>query len=133
MLVAGLLWFRTPFRGSLAPFLLAGLVYTVATVGLGLLISPVTRSQVVAMLLAVVATLMPSFLFSGFLFPVYSMPPRYQWLSQASPARHFTEVARGLALKGLELGQIWPHLVALLVFTGTVLALAVSRFHQRMG
>jgi ABC-2 type transport system permease protein len=133
VLAAGLLWFRVPFRGSLALFLLSGAVYVIGTVGLGLLISTVTRGQVVAMLLALVATLMPSFLFSGFLFPVYSMPVRYQWISQAFPARHFTEIARGLALKGASLTLLWPHLAALLLFAGIVLVLAVSRFHRRMG
>jgi ABC-2 type transport system permease protein len=132
VLAAGLLWLRVPFRGSLLLLLLASIVYVFCTVGLGLLISTVTRSQVVAMLLALVATLMPSFLFSGFLFPVYSMPERYQWVSLAFPARHFTEIARGLALRASGPEQLWPHLVALLAFAAAVLLLATSRFHRRM-
>lgn len=129
----GLFWFRVPFRGSLPLFLLAALVYVFCTVGLGLLISTVTRSQVVAMLLALVATIMPTFLFSGFLFPVYSMPPRYQWLSLTFPARHFTEIARGLALKAAGPEQLWSHGLALVVFAVVVLGLAAGRFHRRMG
>ena len=133
VLVAGLLWFRVPFRGSLPLFLLASIVYAFCTVGLGLLISTVTRSQVVAMLLALVATLMPSFLFSGFLFPVYTMPELLRWVSLGFPARHFTEIARGLALKGSGPGQLWPQILALLAYTAAVLTLAVRRFHRRMG
>ena len=83
--------------------------------------------------LALVVTLMPSFLFSGFLFPIYSMPPRYQWASLAFPARHFTEISRGLALKGSGLEQLWPHLLALVIFAAVVMLLAVGRFHRRIG
>jgi ABC-2 type transport system permease protein len=133
VLTIGLLWFRVPFRGSLPLFLLASVVYVFCTVGLGLLISTVTRSQVVAMVLALVVTIMPTFLFSGFLFPVYSMPARYQWLSQGFPARHFTEIARGLALKASGPVELWPHLLALVLFAAAVLALASGRFHRRMG
>ena len=133
VLAAGLLWFQVPFRGSLVLFLLASVVYVFCAVGLGLLISTVTRSQVVAILLALVVTLMPSFLFSGFLFPIYSMPPRYQWASLAFPARHFTEISRGLALKGSGLEQLWPHLLALVIFAAVVMLLTVGRFHRRIG
>ena len=129
----GLLWFHIPFRGSLPLLLLASVVYVFCTVGLGLLISTLTRSQVVAMLAAMVVTLMPAFLFSGFLFPLYSMPVRYQWLSLVFPARHFTEIARGLALKGAGLDQLWPHVGALALFAGGVLLVTTLRFHRRMG
>jgi ABC-2 type transport system permease protein len=129
----GLLWFRIPFRGSLPLLLLASVVYVFCTVGLGLLISTLTRSQVVAMLAAIVVTLMPAFLFSGFLFPLYSMPERYRWLSLVFPARHFTEIARGLALKGSGLEQLWPHVGALALFAGGVLVVTTLRFHRRMG
>jgi ABC-2 type transport system permease protein len=133
VLAIGLVWFRVPMRGSPALLLGAGVVYVFCAVGIGLLISTVTRSQVVAMLLALVATLMPSFLFSGFLFPVYSMPVRYQLLSLAFPARHFTEIARGVALKGVGADQLWPQLAALVALTAVVLATTTLRFHRRMG
>lgn len=133
VLAAGLFWFQVPFRGSLVLFMVASIVYVFCAVGLGLLISTLTRSQVVAILLALVVTLMPSFLFSGFLFPIYSMPPRYQWASLAFPARHFTEISRGLALKGSGLEQLWPHLLALVIFATVVMLLTVGRFHRRIG
>ena len=133
VLAVGLLWFGVPMRGSLALLVGLGGLYVFTTVGLGLLISTVTRSQVVAMLLALVATLMPSFLFSGFLFPVYSMAARYQLLSLAFPARYFSEIARGIALKGDGLAQLWPQTAALVAITALVLGLTVRRFHRRMG
>ncbi|MBI3968611.1 MAG: ABC transporter permease [Chloroflexi bacterium] len=133
VLALGLFWFQVPFRGSLLLFLVAAVVYVFCAVGVGLLVSAVTRSQVVAMLLVIVVTLMPSFLFSGFLFPIYSMPVRYQWLSLLFPARHFTETARALALKAATLEQLWPHLLALLAFAIVVVMVTTSRFHRRMG
>ncbi|MHB8990507.1 MAG: ABC transporter permease [Chloroflexota bacterium] len=133
VLAVALLWFQIPFRGSLLLFLLASIVYVFCTVGIGLLISTITRSQVVAMLLALVVTIMPSFLFSGFLFPIYTMPERYQVASLGFPARYFTEFARGLALKGSGIDQLWPPLAALTAYTVSVLLLATGRFHRRMG
>ncbi|MDE3076654.1 MAG: ABC transporter permease, partial [Chloroflexota bacterium] len=133
VLAVGLLWFRVPMKGSLPFLLLASVLYVFCTVGIGLLISTVTRSQVVAMLLALVATLMPSFLFSGFIFPVYSMPPSFQTTSLGFPARYFTEIARGIALKAAGPGDLWPQMAALALYTTAVLGLAASRFHRRMG
>ena len=133
ILAAGLFWFQIPFRGSMLLFLFAALIYAFCAVGLGLFISTVTRSQVVAILLALVVTIMPSMLFSGFLYPLFSMPPRYQWLSLAFPARYFTEISRGLALKGSGLPEIWPNLVVLAAYTAVLLTLAMRRFHRRMG
>jgi ABC-2 type transport system permease protein len=133
VLVAGLSWFRVPMRGSVSLMLGAGVVYVSCTVGIGLLVSTVTRSQVVALLLAFVATLMPSLLFSGFLFPVYSMTARYQLLSLAFPARYFTEIARGVALRGVGLEQLWPQVAALTAITALLLTATTLRFHRRMG
>ncbi len=133
ILAVGLLWFRVPFHGSLALFLAIGVVYVFSAVGLGLLISTVTRSQVVAMVATIVATIMPTFLFSGFIFPVYSMAERYQAVSLLFPARYFTEVARGIGLKGMGLGELWPQVAALVVLTLALLAGTISRFHRRMG
>ena len=133
VVAGGLLWFRIDFRGSLGLLLLAGTIYSLCAVGLGLLISTVTRSQVVAMLLAIVVTIMPTFLFSGFLFPIYSMSERYQLLSVAFPARYFTDIARGIALRGDGLSELWTRVAALALITAVLLVAATSRFHRRMG
>lgn len=133
VLAGGLLWFQVPFRGSLVLFLLASVIFVFCAVGIGLLISTVTRSQVVAILLALAVTVMPSFLFSGLIFPIYSLPVRYQWVSLAFPARHFTEISRGLALRAAGPEQLWPHFLALVVIAAAVASLTVSRFHRRIG
>ena len=133
LLVAGALWFRAPVRGSIPLLLLLSLLYVLCTVGIGLLISTRTRSQLVAILLSIVLTLMPSFLFSGFLFPIATMPPFFQGYSHLFPARHFMEIARGIALKGIGLPHLWLNALLLLLYGSAVMALACLRFKKKVG
>lgn len=132
ILAAGLWWFHIPFLGSLALFLGATAIYVLCTVGLGLLVSSVTQSQLVAMLLAFMITLMPSFLFSGFLFPIFTMPPMFQMYTYLFPARYFIEVSRGIVMKGLDLTSLWPELVVLVVYTAVVFAITTLLFRKKV-
>lgn len=132
ILVAGLGWFRIPFRGSFLLFLGATALYVFCTVGLGLLISTVTRSQLVAMLLALLLTLMPSFLFSGFLFPVFTMPRMMQMYTALFPARYFIEIVRGIVMKGIGLAVLWPQFLLLSLYTAAVFAAATFRFKKKV-
>ncbi len=133
VLLTGILWFRVPIRGSLPLLLAMSVIYVLAAVGIGLLVSTVTRSQVVAMLVALVLTIMPSFLFSGFLFPLFTMPKAMQAYTYLFPARFYMEIARGILLKGVGLGALWPNAVMLLAYTTAILAVASTRFRKRMG
>lgn len=133
LLVAGRAWFGVPVRGSALLLLTLALLYVVCTVGIGLLISTWTRNQVVALLLSIVLTLMPAFLFSGFLFPIASMPVLFQWYTYLFPARYFVEIARGITLKGVGLGRLWPSALLLLVYGSGMLVLATLRFRRKLG
>lgn len=132
LLAAGVLWFRVPVHGSAALLLALSLLYVSCTVGMGLLVSTVTKSQVVAVLLAIVLTLMPSFLFSGFLFPIASMPAFFRFYTYLFPARYFNEIARGIALKGLGLPNLWPDALLLFAYAVTVLGFASLRFKKKI-
>jgi len=132
VMAVGFLWFAVPLRGSLALLIGAGLVYVFCTVGIGLLVSTVTRSQLAAMLLALIVTLMPSFLFSGFLFPIFTMPYSMQLYSAIFPARYFIEFSRGLVLKGAGAAELWPNLALLAAYTLAVFALAAWRFRKKV-
>jgi ABC-2 type transport system permease protein len=132
ILVAGLWWFELPFRGSIPLLLGASAVYVLCTVGIGLLISTVTRSQLVAMLLALVVTLMPSFLFSGFLFPIFTMPDMMQLYTYLFPARYFIEISRGVAMKGVGIEVLWPQLLVLAGYTALVFWAATVRFPKKV-
>ncbi|MBI4591358.1 MAG: ABC transporter permease [Candidatus Rokubacteria bacterium] len=133
LLAAGSLWFSAPVRGSVPLLLGLSLLYVLCTVAIGLFISTRTRSQVVALLLSIVLTLMPSFLFSGFLFPIESMPRFFQWYTHLYPARHFMEIARGISLKGIGLERLWLNVILLLAYGAAVLSLAMLRFQKKLG
>lgn len=133
LLAVGNLWFHAPVRGSLPLLLVLSVLYVLCTVGIGLLISTVTRSQVVAILLSIVLTLMPAFLFSGFIAAIASMPKFFQWYTYLFPARYFMEISRGISLKGVGLERLWPEAVILLIYAAALLALASLRFHKKIG
>jgi len=133
ILLAARYWFRVPLQGSLALFLLASIPYAVSTVAIGLLVSTLTRTQVAAMLLALVLTMMPSFLFSGFMFPIFTMPIAMQVYAYLFPARYYTKITYDVFLKGVGWEIWWPQLVVLTAYTLVILVLAVWRFRKRVG
>lgn len=132
VVAVGVLWFEIPFRGSLMLLLAVSGVYVLTTVAIGLLVSTVTRTQLAAMLLALIITLMPSFLFSGFLFPVFTMPFALQLYSQLFPATYFMEISRGVVLKGVSLESIWQPLLMLVIYTAVIFFFAASRLRQKV-
>lgn len=132
VILAAVLWFNIPTRGNLALLLPTGLIYVFCTVGIGLLVSTITRSQLIAMLLALIVTLMPSFLFSGFLFPVFTMPLVLQFYARVFPASYFVDLSRGVVLKGTGLPELWPSVGLLLIYSVIIFALAVWRFRKKV-
>ncbi len=124
-----LLWFRVPFQGNFLLLLVAGLLYLLSTLGLGLLISTVSNTQQEAMLSSFLV-IMPTVLLSGFMFPVSSMPAFFQWLTLLNPVRHFLEIVRAIFLKGAGLEALWPQYLALLVMGIGLLGFATTRFHK---
>ncbi len=133
MLLATFFWFRVPMRGNPGFFVLALVPYMVSTVGIGLLVSTVTRSQLVAMLLALVLTMMPSFLFSGFMFPIFTMPVALQVYSYFFPARYFTKITYDIFLKGVGPEVWWAQLAVLSAYTLGIVVLATARFRKKVG
>lgn len=133
LLALGRFWFGVDIAGSVPLLLGLAAVYVLCTVGIGLLVSTSTRSQVVAILLAIVLTLMPSFLFSGFLFPIETMPAIFQWYTHLFPARHFMEISRGISLKAAGLQQLWPSAGLLVLYAAVVLTLACLRYRRGLG
>ena len=131
--VLSLLVFRVRFVGSVFVLSLGALLYSVCTIGIGLLISILTRSQLAAMLVTFLATVTPAFNYSGFITPVGAMDRLGQWIAQLIPATHFMSVVRGSYLKGLGLEFYWPQLAALAVYTVVVYALCWAFLKKRIG
>lgn len=132
ILALGAWWFRLPFRGSAALLLAGVILYVFCTVGIGLFVSTLTRSQVVAVLMALIITVMPSFLFSGFMFPISTMPEAVQWYTRLFPARYFNDVSRGLFLKGVGFGELWSQFAILAAYTSVIFAAASVRFRKKI-
>lgn len=128
---AALIVFDTPFRGNML-FLMSGtILFLMTTLGVGLFISTISRTQQQA-LISSFFFLMPALLLSGFAFPIRNMPEPVQLLTYLNPLRYFTEIVRGVFLKGSGLNYLWPSMAALAVFGTSILALSTARFRKRI-
>jgi len=125
-----LLWFHIPYKGNVLLLVLASVLYILAALGVGLFISTISRTQQEAFMSAFLV-FMPTLLLSGFMFPVTSMPPFFQWLTLINPVRHYMEIVRALFLKGAGLGALWHQFLALFLIGSGVLWLAADRFRRR--
>ena len=124
-------WFEVPLRGSFALLLAMSLLYVVCTLALGLFISTISETQQQAMMTATFFFLTPMIYLSGFIFPIENMPQVIQAVTYLIPLRYFLVIVRGIFLKGIGLGLLWPQAAALAAWGSIVLALAVSRSRKR--
>jgi ABC-2 type transport system permease protein len=124
--------FRLPLRGSILLLYAFSGVFLLTTLGLGLLVSSLVRTQQQAMLVAAFFLLMPFIMISGFVFPVENMPAAMQVVAEAIPLRHYLIAVRAIFLKGAGLAELWVQGVVLLAWGVGILALAVATFHRRL-
>jgi ABC-2 type transport system permease protein len=130
--VAALLWFEVPLRGSFVLLTGASVLFILVALGIGLLISTISKTQQEAFLTTFLV-FMPTILLSGLMFPVSSMPELFQWLTLANPMRHYLEIVRGIFLKGTGVVPLWSQYLTLLVLGIGMLVFAASRFRKRIG
>jgi ABC-2 type transport system permease protein len=131
ILLLGYLLFDVEVAGSIL-VLYAGIAAIIlGALGQGLLISTVTDSQQVAFMVAVLSSLLPSFLLSGFVFPVSNMPVALQVLSNIAVTKFFLVVVRGVMLRGVGPMVLWPQFLYMFLFAAVVLGLSVVRMHKR--
>uniref|UniRef100_A0A832I3P2 ABC transporter permease n=1 Tax=Eiseniibacteriota bacterium TaxID=2212470 RepID=A0A832I3P2_UNCEI len=128
----GVALFGVPFRGS--ALLLGGLslCFVLGALGLGLFISAVAKSQMLATQISMVASFLPAFLLSGFMFAIDVMPPPLQAVSMLVPARHFLVVTRGVFLKGVGLDVLWVQAAIMVAFAALGVGLAVRAFRKEL-
>ncbi|HTY78553.1 MAG TPA: ABC transporter permease [Candidatus Bathyarchaeia archaeon] len=124
-------WFGVPIRGSLLLLLVASALFLLSTIGIGLFISTITRTQQQAMM-AMTFFFMPAMLISGYLFPIANMPAVIQYLSLLNPLRHFLVIVRGIFLKGIGPALLWPSMLWLLGLGIALLTLSALRFRTRL-
>jgi ABC-2 type transport system permease protein len=131
VMVLALYWFDLPLAGS-APLLFAATcLFLLSTLGIGLVISTVSKTQQQATMTTFFCML-PFLLLSGFIFPIENMPLAVQWLTYLNPLRYFLVIIRGIFLKGVGITILWSQFAALTVLGVLVFAGAINRFHKRL-
>jgi ABC-2 type transport system permease protein len=129
--LVGTLWFRVPFRGSALVLLLGTSLFLASTLGMGLLISTICKTQQQAFASSFFV-LLPGFILSGFSFPIASMPLVMQWLTYLNPLRYFLVVLRSTFLKGVGLSVLWPQMLAMTLIGGALLTVSAFRFRKSL-
>jgi ABC-2 type transport system permease protein len=125
------LWFQVPFRGTPWALGLAAMLFILAVLAVGLLISAVSKTQQEAFMLMILAML-PAIILSGFLSPIDGMPRYLQVATLLNPVRHFLDIMRGVFLKGTGVAELWPQYLALLALGTGTLALATNRYRRSL-
>lgn len=128
----GVYLFKVPLRGSLLLLAATSLLFLIGALGLGLFISAVAKSQLLASQMAMLATFLPAYLLSGFMFSIAVMPAPLRLLTFLVPARYFLVVTRGIFLKGVGLSVLAADALLMALFAALGLTLAIRSFHKEI-
>jgi ABC-2 type transport system permease protein len=126
------LWFHVPFRGSFVTLLFSSAMFMVVVLSLGFFISVIAKNQLAASQVALLATFLPAFLLSGFLYAIEQMPVVLQGITRILPARYYVSVLKKIFLKGTPTALLYADLVPLAIFTLVLALLATRSFHKRL-
>jgi ABC-2 type transport system permease protein len=129
--LVGTLWFRVPFRGHIFVLFTGAVLFLICMLGVGLLISTVSSTQQQAMVTSFFF-IMPAITFSGFGFPIATMPQWLQYFTYLSPLRYFLVVLRATYLKGVGMDILWPQMAAMAGLGLSLLTIAILRFHKAL-
>ena len=130
-LALSIFWFRVPIAGSIGLLLFFSVIFLFSALGVGLLISTISKSQLQAMQLSMFM-IMPNILLSGYMFPREAMPKVIQVISNVFPLTYFIRVLRGIILKGNNFAVLFKEFVVLVIFGIGVLALATMKFKKKI-
>ena len=123
---------QVPLQGSLIWILAVSVVYLLLALSLGLIISNVANSQLMALLLSAMVLLMPIVMLSGMLFPIESMPAILQWISALVPPRYYIEAMRKLMIMGVGIGEVLREVSILSLMTVFLLIVSLVKFKNRL-
>lgn len=129
--ILAILWFNIPFKGNFIFLMFCASVYIISSLGVGLYISTISSTQQQTMLSSFLFFI-PAVLFSGFIFPIYSMPPVIQALTYLNPMRYLMTILRGVFLKGLGFATLWQDIAAMAVLGVLLLSLSVKKYSKRV-
>ena len=133
VIIVARFWFDVPLRGSVALLLALSGLFVLTTLGLGLFVSTISKTQQQAMMTAQFFFFMPFIYLSGFAFPIENMPQVIQYITYLIPLRYFIVIIRGVFLKGIGIAELWSQVIPLWVFGLAILTLSVLRFRKRLG
>jgi len=133
VLVAMRIIFEIEIKGSIIFLFGSSFLYILSTLGLGLLISTISKTQQQAMMIAIFAVMLPMVFLSGFAFPIENMPKIIQAVSYAIPLRYFITIIRGVILKGLGFADLWIEASVLFGMGISILLLSSLRFRKKLG
>jgi len=132
-LIIAVFWFETPFRGAVTTLFLTTSLFLIVVLGLGYFISASIRSQIGASQIALVVTLLPTTLLSGFAFPIEQMPAPVQAITYLVPARYYFSILKAIFLKGSGLGDLITPILLLAVYAAIIGLLAARAFRKTLG
>ena len=124
--------FGVGIKGSVILFFIESVIFICGVLGLGLFISAISQKQIDAIMISAFATMLPSLLLSGFIFPINNMPAVIQWITYFVPARYFINIMRGIYLKGIGIDFLWWDTLLLSLFAALMLFLASKNFKKRL-
>lgn len=124
--------FDTPFRGSLVLMFIASSIFLVGALSMGILVSAIAETQVFATQFALLGTFLPSFLISGFVFPIENMPAIIQVATYFVPARYYITILRGIFLKGVGLEILWFPFIMLIIFGIVTSSIASTKLGKKL-
>ncbi|HTX74335.1 MAG TPA: ABC transporter permease [Rectinemataceae bacterium] len=131
-LVAVRVFFGIVPRGSILLLALLSIAFALSTLGIGLFVSTLARTQQQAMMFSIFFFMFPMMILSGFVFPIANMPPAIQLITYIMPLRYYLVIVRGLFLKGVGIDILWPQLLPLLAIGTAVIGISVARFHKQL-
>lgn len=123
---------KIPIAGSILLLFLMTLLFITTSLAFGLFISNTTSSQQVALLISMMGLMLPTIIFTGFIFPLENMPLVFQWISNLVPAKWYYSGVRSVMLKGLGLPDVWKEMLVLSLMTLVLLIITVRRFKIRL-
>ncbi len=132
ILLLGYILFDVTIKGNVFLLAIVSIVYLIGALGLGLFISTIANTQQVAFMIAALTTLLPTFILSGFVFPIRNMPLFIQAVTYIVPARYFLVALRSIILKGVGIQAFLPELLALIVFMTITVGLSILRLRKAL-
>jgi ABC-2 type transport system permease protein len=131
-IVAGLVIFGVPLRGNPVLLIVSSCLFLLGSLSMGILISALTRSQVLAYQLGMLTSFLPAFLLSGFVYSIENMPKVIQIVTYVVPARYFVSILKGVFLKGIGIEMLWAELTFLIAFAAFVFVIATRKLRQKV-